>query len=186
MPRRSFAVGVRFNNLVIIGRDSSASKKHPRLQVRCDCGNEYWTGHGAVGQALSCRKCHTRPYARKYGDRTAVETKLYRTWTNMRYRCRAVDDPKVAAWAGRGIVVCPEWEGSFEAFEQWSLANGYRPGLSIDRLNVDGNYEPGNCAWVTRSVNSKRCRAMYHFVRRSRDSFGLDIHLPIEALFGSA
>jgi hypothetical protein len=54
-----------------------------------------------------------------------------------------------------GISVCPEWQ-KFEGFRDWALANGYREGLSLDRIFVWGDYEPGNCEWVTRSENSRR------------------------------
>lgn len=85
------------------------------------------------------------------------ETKLYRAWSGMKARC---ENPNSSSWhryGGRGIAVCPEWHESFPAFCDWALANGYRdpaPGtafgdrLSLDRIDVNGNYEPGNCRWI--------------------------------------
>ncbi len=58
----------------------------------------------------------------------------------------------------RGIRVCPEWESSFEAFFEWAMKNGYADNLQIDREDNDGNYEPGNCRWVTNTVNGRNKR----------------------------
>jgi hypothetical protein len=63
------------------------------------------------------------------------------------------------------------------------LGNGYRLGLSLDRIDVNGNYQPDNCQWITRSENSKRVRASYKMTRR--DKFDLDRYLPIEVMYGS-
>jgi hypothetical protein len=91
---------------------------------------------------------------------------LYNKWATMKWRCSS-PSPKAAPWAGRGIKVCDEWANSWPAFEAWARANGYCKGLSIDRIDVDGNYEPSNCRWVTRSENSKAARANYNYVRKN-------------------
>lgn len=55
---------------------------------------------------------------------------------------------------GRGITVCDEWRNDFKAFRDWAVGSGFKPGLILDRINNDGNYEPGNCRWVTAFENS--------------------------------
>lgn len=156
-------IGDKRGKLAIIGRDPSGTLKHPRYFVRCDCGNEYSSTGTSLTKARGCRKCTKGGQPRKYGDRVVQGETLYLIWAGMRYRCQT-DHPKNKRWFGRGIKVCDEWN-DFAAFEKWALENGYQAGLSLDRHpNNDGNYEPSNCEWVTRSTNSKRARALYRFV----------------------
>ena len=69
----------------------------------------------------------------------------------MKNRCYYPKDKEYKNYGGRGIKVCDEWLGEFgfEKFYQWSLANGFQPNLSLDRIDVDGDYEPSNCRWIT-------------------------------------
>lgn len=160
--REPIVPGSRHGKITIIARDPSGTYKHPRYKVRCDCGRENVIGGANFRQVQSCRSCAKLGQPRKYGDRIVVNNELYRRWVAMRHRCRPTDkNDKNIRWYGRGIKVCDEWENSFEVFEKWALANGYRLGLSIDRVDNDGNYEPSNCEWVTRSVNSIRVRKLY-------------------------
>jgi hypothetical protein len=62
--------------------------------------------------------------------------------------------PKYHRYGGRGITICDEWKDSFIKFYEWVVTNGYKEGLQIDRIDNDGNYEPGNCRFVTARVNS--------------------------------
>ena len=74
-------------------------------------------------------------------------THLYRTWRLMKQKCSNKNASGYPIYGGRGITVCEEWL-SFEPFQEWALANGYKENLSIDRINDDGNFEPSNCQWV--------------------------------------
>lgn len=78
-----------------------------------------------------------------------TKTRLYRIWADMKKRCSSTHYAHYDRYGGRGISVCDEWENDFTAFYKWSIENGYGDSLSIDRINVDGNYEPSNCRWVT-------------------------------------
>ena len=95
---------------------------------------------------------------RRKGEK--MPSKLYSIWRCMRYRCNS-DSPRnhyASRYRDRGIKVCNEWDTSFDDFKEWAMNHGYQEGLTIDRIDADGDYEPCNCRWVTKSENSKGSR----------------------------
>jgi hypothetical protein len=82
---------------------------------------------------------------RKHFDRG---TPLYRCWQNMKQRCTNSKTDFYANYGGRGIKVCKQWHNWF-TFKAWALKSGYKKGLTIDRINPNGNYKPSNCKWST-------------------------------------
>lgn len=73
-------------------------------------------------------------------------------------RCNLQSHPAYLDYGGRGISVCSEWNSDFVSFYEWSMENGYQDCLSIDRINVDGDYEPDNCRWVSMKVQGNNRR----------------------------
>lgn len=101
---------------------------------------------------LRCKKCTLLERNTSHGMRYSP---LYRLWASMRARCTYPSLENYKYYGGRGIRVCPEWH-SFPVFQEWALCAGYEEGAEIDRLDNDGNYEAGNCRFVTHQINSQK------------------------------
>ena len=83
-------------------------------------------------------------------------TRIYRIWKKMKSRCHNSNDPDYQKWYGsRGIQVCNEWRNNFQAFYDWAMSHGYSDELSIDRIDVDGNYCPENCRWIDMKTQAR-------------------------------
>lgn len=84
--------------------------------------------------------------------------RLHRIWTGMKQRCYNKKSDNYESYGGRGIKICDEWLASYNTFENWAKGNGYSDKLSIDRINVNGNYEPSNCRWADAITQARNKR----------------------------
>ena len=155
--------GMRFGRLVVVKRVENL-KKHTAWLCQCDCG------HTSIVRSFSLKDANVRTcrYCRSYSKDASlkakykVETpeelkicnKLRLIWGNMKYRCNNPHYREYARYGGRGIKLCDEWSENSQVFITWALENGYKPGLTIDRIDNDGNYEPSNCRFIPRIENS--------------------------------
>ena len=103
-------------------------------------------------------------------------TRLYRIWKAMKCRCLNKNHPSYVYYGARGIRVCPAWADDYQTFKDGALANGYRASLELDRVDVNGDYEPGNCRWTTHREQSLNRRDTL-YVREGTLVTRLDIFL---------
>ena len=148
--------GQRFGRLVVIHLEDdyvSPSGYHKkRWLCHCDCGNDVivWSGNLINSHTQSCGCQHLEKIATGNTKHGIRNTRVYRIWTDIITRCENPNSEYYGKYGGRGIKMCDEWRNDPLSFYEWSIANGYADGLSIDRKNNDGNYEPSNCRWSNR------------------------------------
>lgn len=153
-------VGKRFERLTVLGMSPKRSA-HGKVQwvCECDCGQKLTVPGNALnrGNTRSCGCLKVEKIAALNRTHGASRSPTYTTWCTMKDRCYNPNNKKYADYGGRGITVCDRWIGSYEHF----VADmGERPfrGAEIDRKENNGNYEPGNCRWATRSQQTRNKR----------------------------
>lgn len=142
--------GMKFGRLTVISRAPN-KKNHTKWNCICECGNSAIVDAYALTKGLtrSCGCLASETAAKLLSTHGYSKTKLYSVYKAMRARCENPNTKHYEDYGGRGIFVCNEWKSNRVSFFKWAEENGYHEGLSIDRIDVDGNYEPSNCRWIT-------------------------------------
>ena len=141
----------RFDRLKVISKAPNkvtASGNSFRAWVcQCDCGNTIiaTTRDLQKGDVRSCGCLKTELTKQRLTKHGEHGSHLHNVWVAMRKRCSNERNSDFPRYGGRGIRVCNEWQSSYETFRDWAISNGYSPSLTIDRIDVNGNYSPDNC-----------------------------------------
>ena len=120
-----------------------------------------------------------------HGD-SKTKSHLYNTWRAMRSRCYNEHDKSYKWYGEKGIIVCDAWKNSYIKFKEWAQSNGYKDGLTIERININGNYEPNNCCWKTISEQannrSDNIDITYNGETKTLKQWAAQIDIPYQTL----
>lgn len=156
--------GQRFGNLVVIERANDIGG-YVAWKCRCDCGNELVMKSIRLRNRKwkMCKNCESK----QRQEARVTDRRLYGVWEGICSRCNTPSSGAYEYYGGRGIKICKEWK-DYLAFEKWALSSGYdetapHGQCTLDRIDVNGDYEPNNCRWITQkqqSLNTRRSRVL--------------------------
>lgn len=146
-------IGETINNWTILENDiEKSTPKHKYVVCKCKCGKIKSVLLETIinEKSKSCGCINIKHNKSK--------SRIYKIWKGIKTRCYNKNNSRYSFYGGRGIRMCDEWVNNFTLFYDWSVENGYNENLSIDRIDVNGNYEPSNCRWVDDITQSNNCR----------------------------
>lgn len=152
-------INQRFGRLTVISPLPAKSGRTMWL-CKCDCGNQkaVTAGHLKSGHTTSCG-CYNRQRTVEANTTHGwTGSRLHNIWFDMKARCGNPNCPAYKDYGGRGIKICEDWQNNFASFRDWAMLSGYNDTLSIDRINVNGDYSPDNCRWATRTTQNRNTR----------------------------
>lgn len=165
----------KFGKLTVI--DSAPNNKHGSScwLCRCECGNTITVvAHDLVSKhTQSCGCTRLEKVKNLNAKHRMSNTRIYKTWQDMKARCYNPNNKHYCDYGKRGIIVCDDWKNDFSAFYKWATENGYSDTLKIDRIDVNGNYEPTNCRWCDDYTQANN-RRNSHYVTYHGETDTLD------------
>lgn len=148
-------IGMKFGKLTVIKSHHKINNGSEYMECKCDCGNTkiISKNHLLSGKIKSCGCYAKEVNTNRVRTHNLSNTRIYKCWRSMKERCSLPSCERYKNYGGRGIKVCDEWldkENGFINFYNWAINNGYSDNLTIDRIDVNGNYKPSNCRWTTK------------------------------------
>lgn len=148
--------GKRFGRLIVLGLEFVKGQSHWRC--KCQCGKEtvVQRAHLKSGTTKSCG-CLREEINRtpKHGE---TNTPVYGIWSGIKFRCNNPDSQAYKYYGARGIKMCDEWEDDYPTFKKWMVEQGYKKGLTVERIDFNKGYTPDNCRLVPLEEQTKNTR----------------------------
>lgn len=159
-------VGKKFGRLTVVeyshntktyGEEGTIKAVTHFYTCQCECGIKCIVRRGNLtsGHTVSCGCYHREQQVNTNTSHGLSYSRIFRIYAGMKQRCYNLKQAKYNQYGGRGIKICDEWLADFMNFYTWSMSNGYNDTLSIDRIDVNGNYEPSNCRWVNMKIQQQ-------------------------------
>ena len=169
--------GIKYGRLTAIKPVGKSKSGNALWECMCECGNVVTVNISNLknGHTKSCGCLRDEIITGNTYRETHNEsrTRLYHIWQGMKQRCNDKNSPGYKWYGGRGISLHEPWANDYETFRKWAMANGYSEGVTIDRINPNGNYEPSNCRWATvKEQNRNKTTTSYITLNGETKSMG--------------
>lgn len=171
--------GQKFGRLTVVSFagykiQGKSNHKTSAWKCKCVCGNEIVVTKSLLksGNTKSCGCLKSENNRKTWTKHGLCNTRLYKIFSMMKDRCYNKNSKAYMYYGGKGVSICDEWLNDFQVFYNWAIQNGYNDNLTIERMDVNGNYEPNNCKWITQSEQTRN-RTNTHFILFNDEKYTL-------------